>query len=589
MENRLGIGPQKVKTPIAKWLFAFFVRCLLTASLCINISYASQLVIIGLSEEQAENVKLVAGDFPTDERLVNIYVELLPSQTRKALAAFGYFDPEIDVKRTNVDGEQIITLNINAGEPVLITSISVDVTGPAKTDPTFRTIRRNIPLKQNAIFLSSDYEATKDLWLDAAQANGYFDFKFVTNTVLVSRKERTAVINLIADSGPRFTFGQIIFDQNVFSDQFMSRWVPFAPNAPYEASKISEFTKNLQESGYFSSVRVSPQRDVRYGPTVPIQVSLTRKDENQIGIGLGFEDDVGVRGKLTWGKPVINRHGHSADAELSLSEISQAVSFSYRIPRKVRPLDNYWGIEYGLKQESDDGVKSLLSTLNFQRVRRFDNDWIESLFIRWERESSTIADIQETTDLVLPGFRYSRNRSKGFPFITWGQSSSLLVLGGHKNLLSTIDFLKVVVDFKYIRAISSRNTLIFSLQYGAISSNEFDRVPASQRFFAGGDRSIRGYRYRSVSPVDEEGNLIGGRFIESGSAEYNYRFADRWSLAIFADAGRAFNDFSTSQKIGAGVGVRWQSPVGPFRLDIARPINEDENGLQLHISLGPDL
>lgn len=583
-------------------LAAFFTRCSLVALLCLNVSHASQLTIIGVPEEFAENIKLVAGDLPENESLIDLYVDLLPSQTSKALAAYGYYEPEVEVKRTEVDGEQIITLNVNAGDPVLIKSINVKVTGPAETDTTFQEIRRRIPLKENAIFLSSDYEATKSLWIDAAQAKGYFDFKFVTNTVLVSRTNRTAIINLVADSGPRYTFGQIQFDQDVFSETFLNRWVPFAPEDPYEAVKISEFTKNLQGSGYFSTVRVSPQRDVRYGPTVPISVSLARKEANQLGVGIGYEDDVGVRGKLTWDKPLINRQGHSAKSELSLSKVSQAVSFSYRIPRRNQPLHNYWGIEYGLKREDDDGVKSELSTLNFQRVRRFDSDWVESIFIRWEREPFEIADERGTSNLVLPGFRYSRSRSKGFPFLTWGQSSSFQFFYGNQNLLSTIDFFKAVVNFKYLRAVTPRNSFIFSMQYGAINTNDdedFRRVPPSQRFFAGGDRSIRGYKYRSVSPTDEDGNLLGGRYIESGSLEYNYRFADRWSFAVFMDVGRAFDDFSTSQKYGAGIGVRWQSPVGPFRLDIAAPVNADSTevnpddkfyqNLQVHISLGPEL
>jgi len=272
--------------------------------------------------------------------------------------------------------------------------------------------------------------------------------------------------------------------------------------------------------------------------------------------------------------------------------VSQEVSFAYRIPRRNQPLHNYWGIEYGVKRENKDGVKSLLSTLNFQRVRKFSNDWTESVFIRWERERYTIAKVTDTTDLVLPGVRYSRNRSKGYPFLTWGQSSSFQFLYGNRELLSTIDFYKATVNFKYLRAVSPRNTFIFSIQYGAITTNDFDKVPASQRFFAGGDRSIRGFNYRSVSPLDPEGNPKGGRYLEAGSIEYNYRFADRWSVAIFSDVGRAFNNFSTSQKIGAGIGIRWQSPVGPFRLDLARPVDNDRdnnNDIKLHLSLGPDL
>ncbi len=592
---KTGEPEQHRATPVTNRFFIQFIaliaRCSLAALLCLNVAHAAKLVVNGVPEELAENVRLVAGALPKDDALIDLYVELLPSQARKALAAYGYYEPEVQIQRNVVDGEQIIVVNIDAGSPILIDSINVKVTGPGETDTAFQEIRRRIPMSKGAIFLSSEYEATKSLLLDAAQAKGYFDFKFVTNTVLVSRGARTAIVNLVADSGPRFTFGQIRFDQNIFSDTFLNRWVPFSPNDPYDAAKIAEFTQNLQSSGYFSNVRVSPQRDVRYGPTVPILVSLTRKDANQVGIGIGYEDDVGVRGKLTWGKPLINRHGHSADVELSLSKVSQALTFAYRIPRRNQPLNNYWGFETGVRRaEDNEGVKSLLSTVNFQRARRLGNQWNESVFIRWERERYTIAGEDDVTNLVLPGISYSRTRSKGFPFLTWGQSSSFQFLYGNRELLSTIDFYKAVVNFKYLRAVTDRNTFIFALKYGAITTNDFDRVPASQRFFAGGDRSIRGYDFRSVSPRNLEGELKGGRYLEAGTLEYNYRFADRWSFAVFADIGRAFNNFSTSQKIGAGIGVRWQSPVGPFRLDLARPVNDDENDkILVHISLGPDL
>lgn len=576
-----------------RFITHFVLRCLPLAPailLWVGETHASQLVVNGLEDELAENVALVAGELPENERLLDLYLDLLPSQTRKALAAYGYFEPEVEIKRTVVDEETIISVNVNAGAPVLISSINVDVTGPGSSDSAFLDVKRRIPLVTNAIFRSGDYEASKSLLLDAAQAKGYFDFKFVTNTVLVSRNSRTAVINLVAESGPRFTFGTIKFDQSVFSDTFLSRWVPFKSNDPYDASQLAELNKNLQNSGYFSNVRVSPQRDIRYGATVPILVSLKRKESNQVGLGIGYSTDEKLRGKITWEKPLINRAGHSAETQLNFSKSLQAVSFAYRIPRTNQPLHNYWGVEYGVKRTDDESGESLLSALNFQRARRFSNDWKESVFIRWERERHNVSGVEDTTDLVLPGILYSRNRSKGYPFYSWGQSSSFQFLYGNRKLFSTIDFYKAVVNFKYLRAISPRNTFIFSLQYGAITTNDFDRVPSSQRFFAGGDRSIRGYDFKSVSPLDTDGNPKGGRYLEAGSVEYNYRFASRWSVAMFTDIGRAFNTFSTSQRIGGGVGIRWQSPVGPFRLDLARPIGEGTyKDIKLHLSLGPDL
>jgi translocation and assembly module TamA len=276
-----------------------------------------------------------------------------------------------------------------------------------------------------------------------------------------------------------------------------------------------------------------------------------------------------------------------------LSRDRQTFSIGYQIPRDTQPLHNYWGIDYGLKNEIEDSdTRSFLSTLNFQRVRRTESQWIEALFIRWERETFTVGGEEDRTDLVLPGFSYSRTRTKGEPFVTWGQSASFQLEGGSSRFLSSIDLLKVSASFKYLREVTDRNTLIAAFQYGALYSDDFDRVPTSQRFFTGGDNSIRGFRFRDVSPRNPEGNTVGGRFLEVASLEYNYRFRDRWSGALFIDAGRAFNSFDTAYSVGSGFGVRWQSPVGPFRIDIATPINGNDNdtgSVRVHLSLGAEL
>ena len=571
-------------------LFDVTVKTLMLGVMLITPAWAGQLVIAGLNEELEQNVRLVAGEFPTNERLVDIYFDLLPQQTADALAAYGYYKPKIDIKRSELDGEPIININVELGEPVRVNNISLEVTGQGKNDLVFLDVLAQSAIKKDSVFRSDEYESTKSALIEAAQARGFFNFTFVTNKVLISKETNTAIVNLVADTGTRFNFGQVSFEQDVFSTVFLNRWVPFEPGDPYDAQKLGELTTNLQSSGYFDSVRVSPQLDVSFGPIVPVKVVLKRTDPNQVGLGIGIDSDEGVRGKITWSKPLINSRGHSTDVLFSASEINQEITFAYRIPRDNQPLYNFWGIEYGLKNEENDGIKSLLSTFNFQRVRRFRSDWQESVFIRWERERYTVSGVEDTTDLVLPGVRYRRTRSKGSPFPTWGQSSSFQVLFGNRELLSTIDIFKVLFNFKYLREVSPKNTFIFSLQYGAINSNDFGKIPASQRFFAGGDRSVRGYKYRSVSPLDADGNPRGGRFLEAGSIEYNRRIGDRWGVAVFADIGRAFNNFSTSQKIGAGVGVRWQSPVGPFRLDLATPVNDGDNrDIQLHLSLGPDL
>jgi len=557
---------------------------------------ATRLIITGAPKDLRENIQLSVGSPPPsdeDERALRRYVRSLPEQSSIALAALGYYAAEVDVKTRKAGADTEVVVSVIPNDPVRVDVVSISILGSAKLDSDFMSVLGRIPLRKNGVFLSDEYESTKSILIDKAQDLGYFDFQLIEKSVRVSREQLTADIKLIANSGQRYEFGDINFAENTFSDEFLRRWAPFEKGDPYSSGLVGEMTQNLQASGYFNSVRVIPEFDNRSARTIPVNVELSRKDKNQVAVGIGYSTDTKLRTTLSWERPVINRRGHSAETELGLSRDRQTFSIRYQIPRDTQPLHNYWGIEYGLKNDIEDSdTRSFLSTLNLQRVRRTKSQWIEALFIRWERETFTIGGEEDRTDLVLPGFSYSRTRTRGEPFVTWGQSTNFQVEAGSSRLLSSIDLLKFSGSFKYLREVADRNTLIAAFQYGALYSDDFDRVPTSQRFFTGGDNSVRGFGFRDISPRNPEGNTVGGRFLEVASLEYNYRFRDRWSGALFIDAGRAFNEFDTSYSVGSGFGVRWQSPVGPFRIDIATPINGNDNdtgSVRVHLSLGAEL
>jgi len=572
------------------------VTCLRTAwliSLLLALSSpasALNVKVLGVDAIVARNISHFLGK-PRDDspRALKKFIESIPLNANKAMHAIGYYNAAYDVQQTGNAEKFQLTVSVVAGQAVKISKINIQIQNEAQVDPGYMPVIGRIPIRGNSVFTHADYENTKSVLINAALDRGYFDFEFTTSSVRVSREESTAEITLIADSGERYRFADVEITSDYFSPEFIRGYIPFKTGDHYEARLLATLTQQMQTTGYFDTVKVVPRRGIVHGKTVPVALDVVRKDKNYIGIGLGYDSDTRWRTKLTWSKPLVNKKGHSFESEFGLSEPQQNLSFQYRVPRRRDPLNNYWSLEYGLLNRSEENNDSFLSTFNIQRIKKNRRGWRESWFVRWERERYEISGVKDNSDLLLPGISYSKNKSVGTPFPSKGYTVSAQFTYGSRKLLSDIDLYKATFNYKWLRTFADINTLIFSLQYGAIRSNNYDRVPVSQRFFAGGGRSVRGFDYRTLSPLDEKGNPVGGRFLEVFSAEYNYRFRERWAAALFVDTGRAFNSKDEGFNVGVGTGLRWMSPVGPFRVDFAYGISDKDPDFTFHLSLGPDL
>lgn len=535
-----------------------------------------------------------AGDTPTD---VRIFISDLPTEIEKALQAVGYYNSRVQVSqqrqvRDDEDVRHSVTADVEAGPPTRIETLRIrvfDDGGDITTGP-FKDFAQSLTLRRGDVFNHGQYQTAKDAFFAHAQDQGYFDAAFTQSRVTVNRQQNTASVDIAFHTGPRYRLGEVRFSDTLLSDTFLQRWVPFSSGTPYRAALIADLTRQLQSSGYFSRVRVESLRDEAVDLRVPLQVTLAPEASNNVGFGIGFATDTGPRARMTWRRPHHNRHGHSLDLSTGISEVRQVLAAQYKIPRKQRPQTDYFGIDVGAQNEDTEDTLSQLRTLSVKRVRETSARWQESVFVRWEHEKFEAAgEDSDTIDLLLPGVSWSRTRVRGGTSPYWGQQLSVQFMGGHSDLFSDIDLFKSVLGMKWLRTFGDKHKLILGLDYGAISSEDFDRVPASHRFYIGGDRSVRGFKYRSISPEDSDGELTGGRFMEVGSIEYDYNLYQKWSVATFIDAGRAFDHFDERYRVGTGVGVRWQSPVGPLRLDLAVGVSEDDRPIRFHLSLGPDL
>ena len=220
-----------------------------------------------------------------------------------------------------------------------------------------------------------------------------------------------------------------------------------------------------------------------------------------------------------------------------------------------------------------------------------DNDWNRVVSLRWERERFDIDNSDSgNTRLLMPGISFSRLQSDSPIDPSIGYRLQADVVGGSRELFSTVDVLQVTGQAGGLVTLADDHRFLARVNVGAIGTNDFSDVPPSLRFFAGGDQSVRGYGYETLSPEDETGASVGGRYKLVGSIEYQYEVVDNWRVAAFMDEGNALNHLDDPLATGVGVGVRWISPVGPLRLDIAKGLDEEfGGGWRIHFSMGPEL
>ena len=174
------------------------------------------------------------------------------------------------------------------------------------------------------------------------------------------------------------------------------------------------------------------------------------------------------------------------------------------------------------------------------------------------------------------------NIDKGFRF-------DATLKAANDAVLSDANMASLELGFKAVLPLTERFRVLTRANLGATYIEDFNALPPSLRFFAGGDHSVRGYAYEQLGPEDDTGTVIGGRYLATASAEVDYRFKENWRVALFTDIGNAMIEPNEKLKQSVGFGIRWISPIGSIRLDLAQAIDEPDKPWRLHLTLGPDL
>ncbi|HHF3106626.1 TPA: autotransporter assembly complex family protein [Vibrio diabolicus] len=546
------------------------------------------LTLKGIDGALEENVSAYLSSIPAKDYSTSLRFQArLDQSITEALNALGYYHAKISYSIPEGNDELIVS--IKPGLPVKVKVMDVVISGEAKDDEEFAKLIERSPLKVGKVLNQGEYDSLKSSIRNLALQRGYFNGDYKLSKLEVIPDFNEANVRLHYDSGIRYHFGPINITGSQIWENRVESMRPFEIGEPYLVSQVGEYNQNLSNTDWFSSVFVEPDLSkLDEGRELPIKVSLAPASKNQIETGLGYSTDTGVRGTLKWKKPWVSSRGHSFNTALSLSKPEQTITAGYKIPLDD-VLREYYQLQFGLKHLDNRDTESLESNLAVERHWLTDGGWHKTIYVRHLYENFSQGLQDDGVQFVLPGATFSRTRVRGGNMPMWGDKQSVTIEYGDPALLSETRVLRLLGRSSWIRGIGDNHRGLFRLEGGANITDEFEKLSPSLRFFAGGDNNIRGYGYESISPVDESGALTGGKYIVSSTLEYQYRVYGNWWAASFYDIGDAFNE-TPEWKSGAGVGIRWASPVGPVSFDFAWGLDEKpEREFRIHFSLGPEL
>ncbi|MEE4665373.1 autotransporter assembly complex family protein [Pseudomonas alliivorans] len=510
-------------------------------------------------------------------------------QAEKAAQALGYYQAQIDSEIRDGENPRLI-IKVLPGEPIRLRNVVVRVEGPAASLKAFK-VPQSDALKAGAVLNHGHYEDAKRLIQNQASRYGFFSGRFTSQRLAIDPRAGVADIDLVYESGPRYSLGKVVFSgDSPFDEDLLKRMVPFKENTPYDSQLIAELNQAMQASGYFEGVRVDAAPTAAVGQVIPVTVQLETRKPRTMGLGLGFSTDVGPRGKANWTRHWANAQGHSYGFESELSAPRQNVGLWYDVPLDP-PLTDKLRFAGGYQYEEIAGTDSLskLLTVGPEWHSKLPSGWERVISLKWQREEYRLGDDSGLSTLLMPGISYSYLRSDDRIDPHKGYRLQFDAQVAKEGVGSDANLVRGNVLLKGLTTVAQNHRFLGRVQFGGNFTDGYTSIPPSLRFFAGGDQSVRGYDYQTLSPTNSDGDRIGGRYMVAGSVEYQYSIAEKWRLATFVDQGNSFNNLDLpSLKTGVGFGVRWVSPVGPLRLDLAHPL-DDDGGVRLHFSMGPEL
>lgn len=511
-------------------------------------------------------------------------------QIERSLEPFGYYNSQVEGRLERPEpGKFQAIYHVKVGEPVIVQQQRVEVSPDAATQiESVQLALERFEPKHGQRLDHGAYERSKEMIATALANDGYLKAQMVRHTVSVVKSANTAEIDLAWDAGERHRLGPIRFSESQFPDAFLQRYKPWEDGEYYSADKMLALQQALVDADYFTSVAVTPDLEHAADGVVPVDVMLIPAKRTLYTANLYVSTDTGPGTKLGIERRWLNKRGHKLGGMLEYSLRLQEISTKYQVPKPGLRNKNYtYGAGY--RDEETDSSRSKMARLAGTEVLDRWKGFQRTLGLQYLNGDFEIAEQQGSTSLLYAEGLLTRKAADDRYFPAAGYSLLYGLRFAYESLLSDTSFAQARTEAKWLKKVGEDGRVIVRAALGAMVVDDFDALPPELRFFAGGDRSIRGFDYQQIGETNAQGGVIGGEYLLVGSGEYEHFFLEKWGAAVFVDAGDAFKS-NFDANVGAGIGLRWKSPIGLVRVDVARPVVTDlDDSWRVHLVIGPDL
>jgi translocation and assembly module TamA len=585
--------------------------------------------LIGRARGDLERLKTVLESFGYYQSYVEIRIDGLPLD-----------DPGLGEELTSKspDDEAEVKITFSLGPQYHLRKIEIDGEVPPEA-------ARALNLESGAPAIAADVLAAGERLLNALEDQGYAFAKVDPPVAYEDPPNRVLDVKFHVAPGARVQIGAIqIRGLKDMKEEFVRRRLLVHPGEQYSATRIEAARKDLLALGTFSAVSVRVANKADDEGRVPIAFNTRERLQHAVSVNGAYSSDLGGSTGVTWTDRNIS--GKADSLTLSAEAINLGggtagngigydVNGKYLIPDwKLR--DQSLQTSVGAIRQYLDAYDQSAYTGGVTVSRRLSSIWSVSAGFNVEqeritqhecaREQNCILDVtcalpppdalphdpcvdQEFsyTLLALPLTAIYNTTGLDSPLqdathgmrISFGITPTFSIGHPSAQFFITQATGSLYFDLKNLGLNDKPGRSVLALRglAGLAAGASQFSLPPDQRFYAGGSGTIRGYRYQSVGPRFDNGNPIGGTAINAGSAEYRQRIGTNFGTAVFVDGGNVsenLNPLKGELKFGVGAGVRYYTPIGPIRLDVAVPIQRrsgagvanPDDPFEIYIGLG---